>query len=342
MASIIPIGTVIPYAGSAFSDIQFDGWLPCNGTSLSPSDYPDLFKVIGTVHGGDGNQAFNLPNLQGLFVRSVDDGAGRDPDASTRHPAANGGQSGDNVGSLQAYATRVPRTIFKATIDRLPNSWQHGNYGSLIGDYYANWNGDNTDVTVTGGDSETRPVNAYVNFIVKYMSIDDPQTPSIPTGAIVAVAGDAIAAPAGLYLLCDGRQLSTRDRANRNLYQAIGTSHGGNGLPYFNIPDYRGRFFRGVAGTSGYDPDMNSRTAMAAKGNAGNSVGSIQDYATGRPTNNFTASVSNLPNDDHRIDHIAGYDCAMWGDGAWMNLASAGGDKESRPVNAYVDWYIKL
>ncbi|CCD97793.1 tail fiber protein [Bradyrhizobium sp. STM 3809] len=42
-----------------------DGWLACNGSSLSISNYDALYAVIGTTFGGDGVQTFNLPDLRG-------------------------------------------------------------------------------------------------------------------------------------------------------------------------------------------------------------------------------------------------------------------------------------
>ena len=40
------------------------GWLMCNGQSLPISENETLFTVIGTTYGGDGEETFNLPNLQ--------------------------------------------------------------------------------------------------------------------------------------------------------------------------------------------------------------------------------------------------------------------------------------
>lgn len=48
-----------------------DGWLICNGQSVSISQYPALFTVIGTVYGGDGSSTFNLPNLNGKAAIGV-------------------------------------------------------------------------------------------------------------------------------------------------------------------------------------------------------------------------------------------------------------------------------
>jgi microcystin-dependent protein len=39
------------------------GYLTCNGSSLSASEYPDLFAAIGYTWGGSGDD-FNLPDLR--------------------------------------------------------------------------------------------------------------------------------------------------------------------------------------------------------------------------------------------------------------------------------------
>jgi len=43
-----------------------DGWLICDGSAVSRSDFPNLFSAIGTVWGiGDGTTTFNIPDLRG-------------------------------------------------------------------------------------------------------------------------------------------------------------------------------------------------------------------------------------------------------------------------------------
>lgn len=47
-----------------------DGWLVCDGSAVSRTDYEDLFLCIGTNFGvGDGKTTFNLPDLRGEFIR---------------------------------------------------------------------------------------------------------------------------------------------------------------------------------------------------------------------------------------------------------------------------------
>jgi microcystin-dependent protein len=42
-----------------------NGWLFCNGQLLSIAENETLFQLIGTTYGGDGEETFALPNLQG-------------------------------------------------------------------------------------------------------------------------------------------------------------------------------------------------------------------------------------------------------------------------------------
>jgi microcystin-dependent protein len=40
------------------------GWMFCDGQSLPISENETLFQLIGTTYGGDGEETFQLPNLQ--------------------------------------------------------------------------------------------------------------------------------------------------------------------------------------------------------------------------------------------------------------------------------------
>lgn len=56
-----PIGTIIMVS---FDGVP-DGYLKCNGATVSRSTYNELFKVIGVTYGeGDGNNTFQLPDFQ--------------------------------------------------------------------------------------------------------------------------------------------------------------------------------------------------------------------------------------------------------------------------------------
>jgi microcystin-dependent protein len=70
-----PIGTVINYMGAS----PPNGWILCNGASLSRSTYANLFAVLGTVFGQGSNpgSTFALPNFIGTtgiyIIRATDD-----------------------------------------------------------------------------------------------------------------------------------------------------------------------------------------------------------------------------------------------------------------------------
>lgn len=56
------IGSIHLYGGN----VAPDGFLICDGSAISRSDYSELFAVIGTIYGeGDGVTTFNIPDLSG-------------------------------------------------------------------------------------------------------------------------------------------------------------------------------------------------------------------------------------------------------------------------------------
>ncbi|HTU12372.1 MAG TPA: phage tail protein [Allosphingosinicella sp.] len=59
------VGHIVPWAGGTIPQ----GWLACDGSQLPISSYMMLFKVIGTLYGGDGVQSFALPDLSGLMIQ---------------------------------------------------------------------------------------------------------------------------------------------------------------------------------------------------------------------------------------------------------------------------------
>lgn len=110
----------------------------------------------------------------------------------------------------------------------------------------------------------------------------------LPPGSVLAHAG--VTAPQG-FLLCDGTAVSRTTYGA--LFKAIGVAHGyGDTSTTFNIPDFRGRFLRGVDGIAGRDADKTARTAANPGGNTGNAVGSVQGNATAK--NGLTNSSSSI------------------------------------------------
>lgn len=71
--SAIPVGVIEMFAGSTAPN----GWLVCDGSTVSRKTYSDLFKVIGTTYGaGNSNTTFTLPDMRGRTPIGVGTGSG--------------------------------------------------------------------------------------------------------------------------------------------------------------------------------------------------------------------------------------------------------------------------
>lgn len=159
LQAILPPGTVFTYAGSSAPT----GYLSCDGSAVSRTTYAALFSSIGIAHGsGDGSTTFNLPDYRGRFLRGVTGASANDPDASTRTAMNTGGNTANTVGSVQGhvFAAHTHRTTTNQNNGASPYLLQGGSlFGSDVGQ---------TPATTSTGGNETRPLNAYVNYIIKF------------------------------------------------------------------------------------------------------------------------------------------------------------------------------
>ncbi|HEY8212163.1 MAG TPA: phage tail protein [Myxococcaceae bacterium] len=182
-----PTGTVVAFAGTTVPA----GWLLCNGQQVSRTTFAALFTAIGIVHGpGDGINTFTVPDYRGRFLRGVDGTANRDPDKNTRTvPIAGASGVGNAVGSVQLPATARPTTTAFNTDLQGAHTHANGNFDRLLRASAGSTTTDGSDTSPSepdilssaqmqiagahthsitgGGDNETRPNNAYVNFIIK-------------------------------------------------------------------------------------------------------------------------------------------------------------------------------
>ena len=62
-----PIGSIMAYTVASSPD----GWLLCDGSSISRADYNGLFLAIGTTFGNVDGTTFNLPDYRGAFLRGT-------------------------------------------------------------------------------------------------------------------------------------------------------------------------------------------------------------------------------------------------------------------------------
>lgn len=162
--SAFPIGGITAFAGTSAPA----GYLLCDGTAVSRTTYASLFAAIGTAFGaGDGSTTFNVPDLRGRFLRGVDGTAGNDPDKSARTAMATGGNVGNNIGSLQldAFQGHAHQVTGNGSASNGNNSASASSTGNLQPTISIISNGTHGTPRVS---TETRPQNAYVNYIIKY------------------------------------------------------------------------------------------------------------------------------------------------------------------------------
>ena len=65
--AIVPIGTVVFYLGTTIPD----GYLLCNGASLSRTEFPELFAVLRTKCGSVDSAHFTLPDTHHRFLEGT-------------------------------------------------------------------------------------------------------------------------------------------------------------------------------------------------------------------------------------------------------------------------------
>jgi len=208
-------------------------------------------------------------------------------------------------------------------------------------------------------DYEKQVMDKYDEDMNRLMNYLDP-----PAGTVMAFAGDATKVPNG-WLLCDGKPYDGGDDRYKRLYAVIGEIYGNrtHKVGWFDVPDYRGVFLRGVDDPDGSegleaarkDPDSTIRENM--DGTSGGLVGSAQGWAIRMPDKGINIDGGshghpvyvrggNDPQSKHVISegYIGGgeHSTEVITEGGEHNHTITGGDNETRPVNVYVNWIIKI
>jgi microcystin-dependent protein len=185
----LPVGSVTAFAGPVggpnsssppnavaptdytTNPIEASGWMVCDGRSLSTMRYPELFAVLGYVYGG-ANDNFNIPDYRGYFLRGIGTGTQNDPDIGTRSVPPGGQGESSGVGSIQSFAMETHEHTYKSA----PAPSATSPSGTAAGAASV------TSTLTIGGpvpgagqtnavlvsQHETRPINVYVNYLIKY------------------------------------------------------------------------------------------------------------------------------------------------------------------------------
>ncbi len=145
----LPIGSITAFAGEIntsntpennITPLEELGWLVCDGRTLETSLHPQLFAVLGYLYGGSGNH-FKIPDLRGMFLRGV----GEDPASNESRTKASGGED-NGVGSTQDFAVQKQAHVSAPPTENIEQG------------------------KVKVSDLETRPINTFVYYILKYRS----------------------------------------------------------------------------------------------------------------------------------------------------------------------------
>lgn len=294
----MPVGMVIKWPGHV---VPY-GFKECNGESLLRAMYPDLFSVIGTVHGTSDSTHFNLPDIRGYFLRGWNNSRATglyDPNTASRLKTTKTGATmsdGDHVGTTQIDENKAHRHTYGY------GYLSHSSYGIMPA---------HPDPSISSGNygDENRPANIYFKYIIRV----DNQIPAVTDedddeyysyvrtwdeGSPVSsdymgrmaleirklrvdvqelldnfyrpgmvIYWPSASSPDG-YLELNGQAVDRTTYAD--LFNEIGDTYGpGDGETTFNVPDVRGLFIRSHDNGAGVDSLASSRTG-------GNNVGSTQ------------------------------------------------------------------
>jgi microcystin-dependent protein len=155
---LCPTGTVQSFAGS----VAPNGWLLCNGQTISRTTYISLFTVIGTTFGaGDGVTTFILPDMRGRI--SVAAGAG--PGLTNRVLGAIGGEENHTL----TIAEMPSHTHDYVDTFRTGNQGTDNAFNSETAANETTTNQSKT-TAATGGGAAHNVMQPYVvlNHIIKY------------------------------------------------------------------------------------------------------------------------------------------------------------------------------
>ncbi|MCA4898745.1 MAG: tail fiber protein [Bacteroidota bacterium] len=166
--SLVPPGTIVAYGGTTAPQ----GWLLCDGAIYTSATYPKLFAAIGNAYGSPAGGQFRVPDFRGKFLRGVDGVAGADPNAASRIAQYTGGNGGNAVGSYQtdSFQGHSHRIDIPFSTTSPGSNQRIGATTSTAGQ--TDWSASTVLTDGTNGAPrtglETRPVNIYVNYIIKF------------------------------------------------------------------------------------------------------------------------------------------------------------------------------
>ena len=218
-----------------------ENWLPCDGRMLSISAYPQLYGVIRTTYGGDGQTTFALPDLRGRVPIGM--GQGNNLSFYTL---------GQQVGSegVELDETTIPQHTHDMLCSSAPASTNvPSNRMALANEVSDNslcvYSDSPTFTTMLsskaitqsegGAAHENRQPFMGINYCIAWA----------PSSSLIGqIALFPFATAPAHWALCQGQVLSVNRYTA--LFNLLGTQYGGDGITTFGLPDLRGRVPVGV------------------------------------------------------------------------------------------------
>lgn len=279
--------------------------IPADGQDVSRTDYAELFSVLGEFYGpGDGSTTFTVPENNRFdkgYQQLLSDGNYTTPMTS--------------FGTMQNHthnATGATGT------QGGPSSYHEGQGGGRCSFGNANVPGEATgsDAINNGKHADVYPMLAAVDQTAP-MGFLITALPAASSGNPLTIQN--IMPPNAV--IPTGQAIS---RTTYNLlYEQIGTAYGvGDGTTTFNLPDYRGLFFRAASGEF----------------NNGRPSGYREDsFAEHHHTWSFSSCPPGGP--DNSSDGQAG---PQMSPGSNASISSVGTDMENRPENVSCIYYLTI
>lgn len=322
VGSIIATGSVTPPTG----------YLYANGSAVSRTTYGDLFRAIGTTYGaGDGSTTFNIPNLEGVFLR----GAGSQTIGGIAYTGTLGASQTDQMqGHVHDFYGPSPSNAVSGSNNNFINNV------AAVNTPTSDPVSDGTNGTPRIG-AETRPANVSVAYHICYdqgnvqMSSDVVWADDV--GSVQAFARLSTNVPSG-YLFCDGSAVSRITYSA--LFAAIGTIYGvGDGSTTFNVPNLQGVFLRGsgsqTIGGLTYTGILGASQNDATKKNGLTISDPGHDHTLVSPSNTGSGPYANFGFNDSSTAPVQVTGTSLTG------VTLGAGDSETRPANVAVNYFIK-
>lgn len=190
-AAATPVGIVSAFDGV----VAPSGYLLCDGSAISKTNYPALFTVIGTSHDTQINTTtgtaftapatgfFRLPDYRGVFLRGAgttnlgitvtvggwqDDATAKNGLSNTANSLTGGSTDSQGIHSHNVYfKDNAAGGSAVGTVSTAGSSPSGTRMTDLSGAHSHSVTGTIPAQTITG-ETETRPQNRGVSYIIKY------------------------------------------------------------------------------------------------------------------------------------------------------------------------------